>query len=281
MNCKVFYRISSNSQNKPKLPGANKLRCLDNFIKVFGPEINILADNCDEQISEEIKKRGLPTLFTDYGNSQSFLFTLSQVKYYTDDTIVYFVEDDYLHLQTSPEILREGIASGVDYVSLYDHPDKYGPLYDGGEISKVFRTKSSHWRTSISTCMTFASTAGVLKKDMKTWEQWCNSTNPDDHGAFSYLNTQDRKLAVCIPGAACHTDLSYSAMIGDNWIEPWAITMMAKCVEQSIYKSCNANAIKAMEQVLHRQKNQHDDLTKLMLISEIEDHSKTKRASKP
>lgn len=280
MNYKIFYRISSNSLSKPKLPGATKLRCLDNFLSVFGKEINVLADNCDETTLKEVEKRGLSTLTTEYGNSQSFLFTLSQVKYCPDDTLVYFVEDDYIHLPTSPKLLQEGIASGVDYITLYDHPDKYGPLYDKGETSKVFRTESTHWRSSISTCMTFASTAGVLKKDMEIWTQWCQGTNPDDHGAFSYLNRQGRKLAVCIPGAACHTDLNYSTIIGENWIEPWAIQLMIKTVEQSIYKGYDADAIDAMEDVLHHQKGQHNDLTKLMLISEIENFSKKKRASK-
>jgi len=278
MNCKIFYRISSNSLSKPKLPGANKLRCLDNFLSTFGPEINVMADNCDEQMLIEIEKRGLSTLVTDYGNAQSFLFTLSQVRHYADDTLVYFVEDDYLHLPNSIALLQEGIASGMDYITLYDHPDKYGPLYDGGETSKVFRTASSHWRTSISTCMTFASTAGVLKKDMEIWNQWCDGNNPDDHGAFSHLNKLGRKLAVCIPGAACHTDLNYSTIIGENWIEPWAIQMMLKTVEQSIYKGYNGDAIDAMEDVLHHQKGQHNDLTKLMLISEIENQSKKKKS---
>jgi hypothetical protein len=38
---------------------------------------------------------------------------------YPDDAIVYFVEDDYLHLPGSRRLLLEGIA-GADYVSLYD-----------------------------------------------------------------------------------------------------------------------------------------------------------------
>lgn len=280
MNCKIFYRISSNSLPKPKLPGANKFRCLDNFISVFGSEIKVLADNCDEQTLNEIEHRNLSTLVTDCGNAQSFLFTLSQALYCPDDTLIYFVEDDYLHLPISHTLLQEGIASGVDYISLYDHPDKYGPLYDGGETSKVFRTASSHWRTSISTCMTFASTAGVLKNDMEIWHQWCGGTNPEDHGAFSHLNTKGRKLAVCIPGVACHTDLNYSTIIGENWIEPWAIQLMLKDVEKSIYKGYDDNAIDAMEDVLHHQRGQHNELKKLMLISEIENHSKKKRASK-
>jgi len=280
MNCKIFYRISSNSLSKPKLPGANKLRCLDNFISVFGPEINVLADNCDPDILGELERRHLRTLDTDYGNAQSFLHTLSEVKYCSDDTVVYFVEDDYLHLPTSRTLLEEGIDSGADYVSLYDHPDKYGPLYDGGETSKVFRTASSHWRTSISTCMTFAATASVLKTDMETWQKWCQGANPDDHGAFCDLNAQGRKLAVSIPGAECHTDLNYSTIIGENWIEPWAIQMMLKNIEQSIYKSYDADAIDAMEEILHHQREQHNDLSKLVLISEIESHSKKKKASK-
>ena len=53
---------------------------------------------------------------------------------------VYFVEDDYLHHPRSYEILIEGLELGADYITLYDHPDKYfdggNPLIEGdGEVT--------------------------------------------------------------------------------------------------------------------------------------------------
>lgn len=277
MNCKILYRISSESLNKPRLPGATKLRCLDNFSRIFGKDINIIADNCDDNLLMDISRRELPTMVTSLGNSQSFLFALSQVRHYPDDTLVYFVEDDYLHLPAAPMLLREGIQV-ADYITLYDHPDKYGPLYEYAEQTKVYRTPSSHWRWTASTCMTFASTAKILKQDMEAWAEFCSEDIPRDHDAFCNLRVgHGRTLAVAIPGAACHTDLTHSIIEGVNLMEPWAINMLIRDVEQTIYKSWDGDAIEVMEEVMHHQK--HEPLELLTLLSQIE--YKMKKASKP
>ena len=63
----------------------------------------------------------------------------------------YFVENDYLHHSNARNILLEGFTVGADYVSLYDHPDKYlnaneggNPfIEDGGEVTKVYLSKGN------------------------------------------------------------------------------------------------------------------------------------------
>jgi hypothetical protein len=208
------------------------------------------------------------------------LYALGLAAYYPDDTLIYFVEDDYLHLPSAPKLLQEcSEIENADYITLYDHPDKYGPLYHNGEWTFIFRTASSHWRWTISTCMTFAARVKTLKEDMNTWEAWCQGPNPEDHRAFCHLREQQKMLAECIPGAAVHTDLTYSMAEGQNLLEPWAVQMMIKEVEQSIYKSWNADAIELMEEIMHHQK--HPPLELLTLISEIETFSQKKRANKP
>jgi len=52
------------------------------------------------------------------------------------DDIVYFVENDYLHLPDSSKVLLDAFELGFDYITLYDHPDKYidgiNPLVSAG-----------------------------------------------------------------------------------------------------------------------------------------------------
>jgi hypothetical protein len=50
-----------------------------------------------------------------------------------------------------------------------------------------------------------------------------NYIHPNDHAIFSALTHMGRKLAVCIPGMACHTDLTFSGHARKILIEPWAI----------------------------------------------------------
>ena len=275
MNYKIFYRINNDDLHLPKIPGASKLRCLDNFISVFGNTINVLANNCDEKTINELDKRDLLFLETNLNKSDSFLFCLSQVKYYSDDTIVYFVEDDYLHLPNSKSVIQEGVKI-ADYISLYDDPDKYGPIYDHGEYSKVMRTKSSHWRNTISTCMTFAAKAETIKKDFNLWQDSCTGDYSNDQGTFSKLFDLGRKLAISIPGMATHANLHYSLAIKENFIEPWAIQMMMKEIEKNIYSSHDGDGIEMMEDILHRQR--HELFEKLTLISNIENNIQTKKS---
>jgi len=59
-------------------------------------------------------------------------------------------------------------------------------------------------------------------------------------------------------------------------METWAIELMIKEIEQSIYKSWDADAIELMEEIMHHQS--HPPLELLALISEIEAFSQKKRS---
>lgn len=240
---KLFYRISDNSYKKTKLIGSSKEVCLKNFIKTFqniifgncgesslpywNPPMLIIGDKCEKETCQMLKKTSIPLTFTNYGNAGSLMHAIElAIKNEDNDEVIYFCEDDYLHLPSSPKLIEEGIKRS-DYVTLYDHPDKYTPQYNGGEFSKVIKTESSHWRYTISTCMTFASKVKTLKEDFDIWKKHTNGDHPHDHQIFTELGKEkNRRLAVCIPGAACHTDLEYSTRMKKMMIDPWAIDMM-------------------------------------------------------
>lgn len=248
---KLYYRISDNSYKKPKLIGATKEMCLMNFCFVFHevifgrsmvnssafdeswvPPMNIIADRCERKTMKMIADSGIPYTASDKGNAGSFQLALEMaIESNKDDDLIYFIEDDYLHKHEAPKMLEEGIKR-ADYVTLYDHPDKYTRYYNMGEYSKVIKTESSHWRFTASTCMTFASKVKTLKEDMEVWKKHTSDTHPWDHKIFVELGEKGRKLAVPIPGAACHTDLTFDGHIGKVVMEPWAIEYMIQKLER-------------------------------------------------
>lgn len=248
---KLYYRISDKSYEKTKLIGATKEVCLMNFCKafiepIFGnydgpppenhqPGLLIFCDNCERKTVKMIADSGLPYTLTELGNAGSLRKALETALEGPDDEIVYFCEDDYLHTVDSPQLLQEGLRR-ADYVTLYDHPDKYTRYYNGGEISKVIKTASSHWRYTASTCMTFGTKVGTLREDKDIWfdEALTGGTHPHDHHIFNKLNEKGRRLAVPIPGAACHTDMHFSGMVNVMLIEPWAIQFMIDELTQEI-----------------------------------------------
>ncbi len=176
----TLYRISDGSNIKEKINHADKIYCLKNFLEVFGGEgLIVFADNCKEKTINDIKALNVKIFeLGGLGNANSFKYILDYaIENFNDSDYVYFLEDDYLHLNGAKETLLEGLEI-ADYVTLYDHPDKYISFNDdgdnpfiinGGEESKVFLTKSSHWKITNSTTMTFASSVKTLKSDYKEW----------------------------------------------------------------------------------------------------------------
>lgn len=247
---KLFYRISDKSFEKQKLIGATKEVCLMNFCKAFAgvifsgfsetddsyvPPIMVLADNCERKTIKMIQETGLPVTVTSEGNAGSLRKAIEIALEYDDNELVYFCEDDYLHLGSAPKLIEEGIKR-ADYVTLYDHPDKYTRNYNGGEFSKVIKTASSHWRYTASTCMTFSTKVGTLREDKDIWfnYEFTGEHVPHDHHIFGKLNEKGRRLAVAIPGVACHVDLTFSGTVNAMLLEHWAIDMMIDELSQEL-----------------------------------------------
>lgn len=218
----VVYRISDGPT-----PGkfCSREACYANFLETFGglPTV-VVADNCGQATLSMVKSQRSPNMKiveTSLGNSKSFRLSL---KYAIEATthFVYFCEDDYLHRPESPYLLIEGLRWS-NYVTLYDHPDKYVDKRGYGEIGRCIKTETSHWRQTISTCCTFGANTKILQEDAAVMTEFAaeGTKVPNDHGMWCTLAQKKRSLIVAIPGAAFNTHRTAEHSNFD-WGASWA-----------------------------------------------------------
>lgn len=222
----VYYRISDGGYSKVKPDYITKENCLANCYKVFmiNPELNefvVIADKVSDTNVAKYQKIAPKATFvrTNYGyGNKSYLFALEMALKREKNEIVYLVEDDYLHLEGSYKIINEGLDIS-DYVSLYDHPDKYmarcnmgNPFVEeGGENTKVLLTKSTHWKITNSTPMTFAAKVSTLLEDYEIHRHYCEGTMSDSFRMFLRLAKNSRKLVTPIPSWSTHGETQWLA----------------------------------------------------------------------
>ena len=227
---KIIYRISDAGYNKVKPDYIDNEKCLKNFCNVFYDyiyDIHVIADNCSESTINMIKKYidpiNIEKVSIGHG-AGTFNLALDKALTYADDEIVYFVENDYLHKQGSPVILKQGFELGSSFVALYDHPDKYldpsrggNPYCEGGaEDTRVYLSESCHWKITNSTTMTFASKVSTLKRTETILRKWTTGSYPDDFKMFLDLREQNELLITPIPGYATHGETAWLSPL-TNW----------------------------------------------------------------
>jgi len=226
----IIYRISDAGYNKVKPDYINNEKCLKNFVGIFGWEnLHIIADNVSEETNLMMLKY-VPQSCIEYvevgHGAGTFNLALDYALMYPEDEIIYFVENDYLHTQDAKEVLEEGFKLGAPYVSLYDHPDKYlsperggNPYCNGGaEDTRVYLTRTSHWKITNSTTMTFAAKVATLQEDDKVLREFTSGTHPNDFQMFLKLRELNKLLITPIPGRSTHGETAWlSPLI--NWQE--------------------------------------------------------------
>jgi hypothetical protein len=218
---KILYRISDGGYKKNKPHYVTKRDCFTHFIKIFkGYDIYVFADNISQETFEFLINYISPEKIfqTSLNNGHSFIYTLQfAVTHFNDEEKVYFAEDDYIYKEEAPKIIEEGLNI-ADYSSGYDHPDKYinsnngGPnpfISNGGELTRVVITNSSHWKFTNSCCMTFASRIKTLKEDTQIFKNHCVTGYPYDFKIFGNLRKKGRKLASCIPAVSTHGETEW------------------------------------------------------------------------
>ena len=210
MKIKIFVRhcnTSSNSTGKRRNSWFSRENCWKNLKSTIDSDtdITVLFDGVpnDEHFLNK-DKEGYNLVSKHGGNDgQSFLNLIRYAidQKVSDDTIFYFLEDDYLHKPGWTNILREGFQYiGVDYITLYDCKDKYFlPMYDELQ-SKVIHTPNIHWRTTPSTCGSFVMSKKAFEDDYDVL-----STMEGDHHKFLWLNEhRSRFILTPIPGISTH-----------------------------------------------------------------------------
>jgi hypothetical protein len=235
--------MSETGYAKVKLAGINNDLCLKNalYTNYYSHDEEtswcIIGDNLTKDTKDKIlmiprMKHGNKTIEdVSVGNGAgTFNLALDKALQYDDNDVVYFLENDYIHKQSWDKILLEGIQDlGADYVSLYDHPDKYMPANkggnplvgsDGGEETKVFLTKSCHWKLTNSTTMTFAAKVSTLKKDETILRKWTTIDGyPRDFDMFIELRSIGRSLVTPIPAWSTHGESAWLSPLHDWELE--------------------------------------------------------------
>lgn len=221
----LFYRICDVGYNKVKPEYITKENCLRNAVSAFPldkVDWFVLADNvCDEtyrMILKYIPSDRVERVCVKHG-AGTFRIVYEKAMSLEDDTLVYFLEDDYLHLPESLDCLTEAAKANLaDYYTLYDLPDKYvnkgdNPfVHDGGEDSKVFLAGGRHWKRTNSTTMTFAAFADVLKRDKATFWRWTDTRHPYDFQIFCDLKLFSKALLVSpVPSLSTHGETKWLA----------------------------------------------------------------------
>ena len=224
---KVIYRISDAGYNKVKPEYINNENCLKNASEVFkDAHWLVIADNVSENTDSMIQKyvsKNNVHYASQGSGAQTFNLALDIALSYDNDEIVYFIENDYLHRPGSETVIKEGIELGAAFVSLYDHPDKYldpslgGNKYcqDGAEDTRVYLTKSSHWKITNSTTMTFAAKVKTLREVEPILRKHTTGTYPRDFDMFLELRENNRILISSIPGYSTHGETAWLAPLID------------------------------------------------------------------
>ena len=223
----IFYRHvhqkeegRSRDPNKRRPEWFSYEKCFTNLLDTlenssFGANVTltVIYDGSEADFLTDFmyKYCAIPRKFKTYikiapagSNMKSWHVALDQAKNASipDTDIIYFLENDYLHVAGWLDKVFELFSSEIriDYLSLYDHMDKYFyPMYND-LTAKLFVTRTHHWRTTPSTCGTFMLRKKTLIEDFDLW-----SLEVQDHYLFTELcSNRGRVLLTPIPGLATH-----------------------------------------------------------------------------
>ena len=229
-NVYLYYRICNHGYPKEKPKFITKENCLRNAVKQFPlDKVHwfVYADNvCDDNykmICKYIPEDQIRRIKVGHGPGTFRMVYEDAIKKNPDD-LIYFLEDDFPHLNNSYEVLiKAAECNYADYYTLYDLPDKYECNFqnqfvnEGGEKSVVYWCGNHHWKQTNSTTMTFAAFVDTLRKDKNSFWRWTDTRHPFDFHIFMDLKIfKKRKLISPIPSLSTHGEYEMLAH-GIDW----------------------------------------------------------------
>ena len=223
----VIYRISDTGYQKDKPEYINNENCFINALRTFNKATWwVIADNVNDETRSLLNSNLKTVEYVSVGNgAKTFNLALDiALNLPNPYETVYFLEDDYLHKPEADKIIESGFDLGFDYVTAYDHPDKYLNPIEGGnpfcsgraEDTRVYLGEYCHWKLTNSTTMTFATKVKTLKEDEDILRKWTNEDHPHDFQMFMELKQIGRRLASPIPGYATHGETKWLSPL-NNW----------------------------------------------------------------
>ncbi|MBI2143986.1 hypothetical protein HYU17_02440 [Candidatus Woesearchaeota archaeon] len=199
-----IYRSTGNESReqmlRKKRPAYfSKLACLKSFLNAAN---RLSGSGCkkafyfpnDSPIPEDrlslMEKYGKIIDIGGRGNVEScrFIYELAKKQ---DTEFVYFSEDDYIYCENAFESMLDGLNSvkSADYITLYDHPDRYANIRtEGMKKAKVYTGSYNHWRTVSSATMTWGGRAKAFRKDWWKFRLFSLGVEKKDGPALKLLN---------------------------------------------------------------------------------------------
>lgn len=200
---------SDASKNKFRPPGFSRpdlFQDLLNKAKFSFQDIHVMLD-CPEDKNHFVEDSDVSVHKFQGGSERaSFLFCLEFVKSRSWDAedIIVFLEDDYRVSEGWDFYVKDGLKF-ADYVSLYDHPDKYSLSYQDLNV-KLYKG-ACHWRTTPSTTNSYACKLKTLLADFDTHAKYSLGHGvTNDHFKFLNLWQDGRTLVTSIPAFWSHEE---------------------------------------------------------------------------
>jgi hypothetical protein len=210
MKIHIFYRHynieGSDQKNRPYWFDFEKCFInLLNTIKGKDVDLHLIMDgDIENNFVKKYKDKFILHTIDAKSDQISFWKTWKIAKQTTigEKDLIYFLENDYLHVDNWIDKVLSLFSTynNLNYISLYDHNDKYFlPIYED-LVLKIFTSETHHWRTTPSTCGSFIISKYIFEEDYNE-----HITISGDHNKFLHLtNVKERFILTPVPGLSTH-----------------------------------------------------------------------------